>query len=727
MRVNFSHILFFLLLFPVIQLSAQDTHDYLTEVYNKLHWSEKQEYFKKFAPMSVGAVYLQRPGEGEEELRWHFRTMKELGFTSTKQLLTTPDWTFEDAALIALEEGIIPWWYGEAGWEPITPELMKKVGLPKGISFEEARTHPKMVEYQTGVLRDRILRRKKLIEQAGDYQPDGIPHPNTGGVGPNLPDEIKPVFLQWVKEQYGTIDKLNHAYNMHHVLLAPGGKPFESWEDFAERWENIPWKEYRHIRDIFRFKADMRLKWTKENKIARHNAFDPVPPYRAGGEMGMFLPFSWRGVDMEGIAELMIPNGSFYPSIHLAWHFDEVAHEITRPIYMQAALTNDYFKGGWSATWESTGGPQQFSGGKGGNGFTVDKGIISQLMLSYLAAGYKGFGLWSWSMRTAGWEGGEFALLDRHNKVTEKAKRAGAIGKAAQKYRDEIWQGHKEPFVGVFADWENEAYWAAMSVGGRDVFRQWPIDARTGVSRALINANVPYEYVTPSDLLAGLAARYRVIYLPFVISIHPEILQILKDYVENGGRVVMDMPSAWYDENGALLYTDEGSDFEKLFGATINQYQYAGVNMPYRIDDFELEGFTVDMTPTTAEVLEKYHFGTPAVTENSLGEGKALILGYEASMQCFKPGNTEAEERLVNHILGDYKPFYRCEAAIAYRMAAPNADHYFLMNDDEAKSVVLETDYKYKKVEDAVTGEELKLGAPIELERYSARWLRFEK
>ena len=105
MRINlFPCVCFILLLINAnANTNAQDKHDYQAELYDQLHWSPKQEYFKKFAPMSVGVVYLQRPGEGEAELRWHFRTMKELGFTSTKQLLTTPDWTFEDAGMIALE------------------------------------------------------------------------------------------------------------------------------------------------------------------------------------------------------------------------------------------------------------------------------------------------------------------------------------------------------------------------------------------------------------------------------------------------------------------------------------------------------------------------------------------------------------------------------------------------------------------------------------------------
>ena len=186
----------------------------------------------------------------------------------------------------------------------------------------------------------------------------------------------------------------------------------------------------------------------------------------------------------------------------------------------------------------------------------------------------------------------------------------------------------------------------------------------------------------------------------------------------------MDMPSAWFDDYGALLYSSPGTAFEKLFGTTINEYQFGGINRPYQLDGRELEGFTIDMTPTSAEVTQRYDDGLPAITENKLGKGTAVILGYEASMHCFKPGNTVAEKHLLDQILNGMKPYFRCDEAIVYRLAADKADHYFLINDGEARSVFLDTDYSYTRLEDAISGEKLELGAPIELERYSGRWVR---
>ncbi|MGK7939485.1 MAG: beta-galactosidase trimerization domain-containing protein [Crocosphaera sp.] len=703
------------------RLSAENKDPYLVERYNQMHWSDTQEKFRKIAPFPVGVVYIQRLGEGEAEIREHFRTMKRLGFTALKQFYPVSGWTREQLAMIALDEGIIPWWYGEGGWEAITDELLDKLAIPRNTDIAAIRTHPKMVEYQTARLRDRVRRLEEHQELKKAFRNNSTVPP-LGRIGPNLPKQTQPAFLAWVRKQYQTIDRLNDAYNRHHALT---GLPFQSWADF--QWGKIGFNNYRYVRDIFRFQADMRLTRMRE-RMEQFSQFDPHEPLRAGGEMGLFLPFSYRGVDMEGIAEIMKNYGSFYPSIHLSWHFDEVEHELVRPVYMQAALTHDYFKGGWSATWESSGGPQQLSGGKGGNGFTVDEGVITQLMLSYLAAGYKGFGMWNWSARTAGYEAGEFSLLDRHNKVTPRAIRAGQIGKTARKYRDELWKAHKEPLVGVYAEWDNEAIWAAMSVFGRDQFRQLPIDARVGVSRALINGNIPFEYVTASDLRKGLANRYKIIYLPFVIAINQDVMEILSDYVRQGGRLVIDMPSAWYNEYGSLMYTDVGTTFEKTFGTVIDSYQYAGVNVPARLEELQLNGFMVDITPTSAKVLAKYDNGKPAITENKYGKGTAVLLGYEASRTVFKPGNDKEEKMLLDYTLGDYESPYQCEGVICYRIAAPEADHYFLLNDQGKTTAFVDTtSYNYKRVIDAITGEELPLNQPIEVEGYSGRWLRFEK
>ena len=707
----------------------------MAQLYDSLHDSSSQQRFRRIAPMPAGVVYIQQPGEGEKEMREHFRTMKRLGFNALKQIMPLPTWTVERIQLIALDEGIIPWWYGEGGFEPITDELLQRLGIPVNTPMEEILRHPAMIRHQHEALRRRILRTEEFIRNSPtkSFLRTGTAafDPEIGGRGIELTPRGEELFLAWLKRTYGTIDRLNEAWNQNHAGLFLGEqRVFESWEDVAQNWRKLTIREYRHNRDILRFKADHSL-----NRIrgftAALAAFDPFIPFRGGGELGLFLPTAWYAVDLEGIAGEMTNYGSFYPSMHFSWHFDQVDHEITRPLYMQSSLMADLFKGGWAGGWESTGGPQQHDGERGNvtpNSYYVGAGEVMQLYLSQMAGGFKGFGIWCWNARSAGKEGGEYSLLDRNGQVTDRAVRIGQLGQAMQKHRFEIWQARKEPLVGVLFDWENEAVWAAMSFVGRDSFRLRPVEARVGVSRALINGNVPFEYVTPTDLRRGLAPRYKVIYLPAVLALQNDLLEILAEYVAQGGRLVIDLPGAWYDEWTRIFKTGKGSKFEQVFGASLDDFQFSGVNRTLKIGDYRLQGFVASMTPTRARVLARYDDGAPAILENRYGQGTSVILGYEASSNCHRQGNTAGERMLRQYALGEIPLPYACDEAIVYRLASPEADHYFLLNDGPARTVRLDTkQFKYTRLTDAITGEKLELGSQISLPAHDGRWLRCEK
>jgi beta-galactosidase len=723
------------LLLICVTINAQNVKDnFYHDLYDKMHDSPMQQKFRQLAPMPFGVVFLPWAVCTEDDMRHHFRLMKKLGFTNLKQTMGSPEWPEKEILRIALEEGIIPFWYGEGGWEAITPELLTKLGLPENMPIQEAREHPKMLEYQNNILKKHLSTWKEPIQRS---EPKLEYHHEYDAF---LRPADLPLFRAWIKEKYKDINALANAWNQYEVGIK--AQPYKSWVDFEndpliktekDGYVIIPesGREYGQVRDILLFKSEYYIKKINEYVALRH----PEQPTRAGGEMGLFLPFAARATDMEGIAEIMTDKGSFYPSIHLAWHFEEVKYEVARCIYMQSSIATDWFKGGWAATWESTGGPQQFSGGKGWNvisqdefpGYTVNEGTMTQLLLSYLAGGFKGVGLWAWNYRNAGWESGEYALLNRQNEAGPRAIRAGEIAKAANKYRDEIWAAHKEPYVGVMVNYDNDILWSANAGPNRTHFKHYPVKARIGIARALINNNIPWEHVTPKDLKKGLGVRYKIIYLPAQVAINDDLFPILEEYVKNGGRLIIDAPGGWWDEQGRVLKTGIGTPFEKLFGASIADIQYSN-NVPQFINTHKLDGFVFEINTTTAKVIERFKHGNPSVTENTYGKGKAIIIAADASYAMHAPGNDFMEKWTVKHTLGNYISPYICDNAIVYRIAAPTADHYFFINDDEAKKVKLITkNYQYKSVSDPVSGEILKLGAPIQLEPYSGRWLRFEK
>lgn len=137
----------------------------------------------------------------------------------------------------------------------------------------------------------------------------------------------KELSTSWAKDTYLSIDSLNFAYNQHHHGLQASGGAFKSWEDFNNCWESYNHRELRIIRDILRFKADHGIS-ELQKKVNIFRFFDPHAPHRSGGELGLFRPHAYFGVNFPAIAKIMRDAGSFYPSIHYTWHFDQVLDEL---------------------------------------------------------------------------------------------------------------------------------------------------------------------------------------------------------------------------------------------------------------------------------------------------------------------------------------------------------------------------------------------------------------
>lgn len=713
---------------------------FLTELYDSLNDSPIQQKFKRLCPWPAGVVFIEWPDMSEEDIRNQFRLMKQLGFNCLKQCQTAPDSDRRKIMHMALDEGIIPWWYGEGGWENPTDELLLSLGISPDISIEDLRKNEIWLKRQEKIMRARIDREPVSVERVTDLEvtkqnPDlpGVVGRREYGIDP----AFSKMFAKWLQQRYGTVENLKKAW--HFEITMVNRRDWESWEDVereAVALVNLEGKEYCRMKDTIRFKTDLFLEETRKCAM-KHLAEHPNAPFRAGGEISLFLPMPSLCVDMERIADMMREFGSYYPSIHIAWHFEQVEFEFAKPVYMMSSLATDLFKGGWAATWESTGGPQILTGADAGffpqmkeepAGATIDGGALKQLLYSYMAGGFKGYGLWSFNPRVTGWEGGEYGLLDTDNQVTERAIAAGEIGRACQTYRDELWKQHKEPVVGILSDWENDALWTVLATRGRKIYEYYPVFARIGCNRVFINHNVPFEYVTPQNIRKGLLPRYEILYIPAFLGFDSSLLPYFEQFVQQGGRLVIDAPTGWYDIDGNVFVTREGTAFEKLFGARLANFQYArNTGRPWILDGCKLKGFVTDLVPTAAKIVKTFDDGKPAVTENSYGQGTAVIIGYDASMQCWKPGRTEWENQLVKWTLGGKALPYRCENCVVYRTCGEKADHYYFLNDGPDTSAVLKTDRKYRRATDPVTGEAIDLTQPVFVEGYSARWIRAEK
>lgn len=712
---------------------------FLHALYDSLGDSPMQQKLRKLRPFPVGAVFIRYPEWSDEDCRQQFKQMKELGFTCLKQCFPEDGTEASSGPLrtIAFEEGLNPWFFDDAGFEDPSPKLFQQLGIPQSISSQELRKNPIWIEHNRRRYQEKINSRPVDVTSVASSHDDQALPGTVKKSEYGLPPEMAARFTIWLKEKYQTVDALWTAWNCDLPLQNVPKK----WQDWAEvesqviQLVNSSRGEYRRMMDCARYKADLFLGVIAKKMQGLQDA-EPGIPRRAGGEMSLFLPMATWCTDFEGIGRVVKDFGALYASIHPTWHFEESNFEVVRPVMTQASLLVDYAKGAWAAPFEAVGGPQVNSGGSAHlypwaadqvPGFTCDAGVMTQIMLTWVAAGVRGFGQWCWNTRRFGWEAGESSLTDRNGRIGERARAAGAIGKACQKYRDEIWQTHKEPVVGIFTSFQADTLWGAMSIGLRPMFKWIPTYARIGASRICIDANIPFEFVTDTNLFAGLVDRYKVIYLPTIASLDTKLLPILSAWVERGGRLVIDTPTGWYDGFGRLLRTEAGTAFEKLFGAELSEIHYGQeTDRPWYKDQNLLTGYQAILTPTTAKVVERFDDGRPLVTEHALGKGSAVIIATQVSLACQKPGNHFIQKFAAKHLLGATPLPFTCDGCLAYRLSAPDADHYFLINDGAPTSVHLTSQTIASVGQDAVSGETVHTNS-ITLPGWSGRWLRFPR
>jgi|GEM_PF-291149 len=718
----------------------------------KLYWeinnSAMQEKLRDLRPFPVGVVYYQQREDDFDAAVKEFKTIKKLGFTALKQLKLdspkNPQGFKEKVFNAAIDEGISPWYYGKGGWEHIDQQLLNKLGIEMTYSFEnlpKIQSDARMVAYQNDVWRKRVD-----IMADKPEPPKGMGEP--GRNNPWLPKRLTAPFSEWLKQEYGVLDTLKSAWNSGFTDT----QDFKSFDGAAQsligsgfdnygNGKGSKVSDFRRYRDAMKFQSSLIVDNYQQTMDLYHK-WDPEEPERTGGHQ-VFENQAVNAWDLEGQAKTASIGGSFYASVHLPHHFFLIDNEVTRPVYWQSRIIADMFKGGWTATWESTGGPTQWSGHEG---YTVDGNTMSQLFVSYLASGLKGVGIWMWNSRGEGWEVGEYALTDIQGEPSDRAIVAGKFSKKLQEHRYELWDSQDEPIVGIFYSWENEALLGRLSLGAYDMntpvyktdrdlkFRQFHTEGRLGISRALTNNNVPFEYVTERNLEEGLAARYPVIYLPYILALDDKHVKLLIEYVAQGGRLVADFPLLMLDNYGRLNKQKVGSDFEELFGLQVGDY-YNSFNR-----SIVFEGDTLHNTQygklklTQAEVLNTFGNGVPAVTRNSYKKGEAILLNFEASREAYKPGNTKMEDILTYYSLGDIRPPFEVAGSkntFVMRRAAPKADHYFIVNDGETETVNIHSDViRYENIRNVYTDEVIsvaKKGFDITVPARSGVWIRAEK
>ena len=117
---------------------------------------ERQHALRKIAPMSYGAVLIPRDDMTEDDIRWHFRQMKACGFNSIKQFTESKNGIAAHSMVWHWKRASVANWYGDGGWEGISPGLCEKSVSIQQRLVADIRENPDFLDYQREVFRSRL-------------------------------------------------------------------------------------------------------------------------------------------------------------------------------------------------------------------------------------------------------------------------------------------------------------------------------------------------------------------------------------------------------------------------------------------------------------------------------------------------------------------------------------------------------------------------------------------
>ena len=721
------------------------------EAYRKLNDSPMQRRLRAEAPLWVGAVYWNPQEESYEAIRDELKRIRDAGFTFVRFHCIQPrelgpgqyDYRYPDMRLGAAEE------VGLKSFPHLQTQAPSPAALAAaGLSAEQAAELGPTDERVAGA----IL--ALLAATIGHYRH----HPTVlaWGVGgephktpiPLESDLDRRRFLAWLQEHYDSPEQVHRAWliypNVGEDLFIQHGRGrlrIATWDDAVDLAARVrqpagvvlATTDLKHeifgaTRDLVRFRCDQTIAHRRAC-VELVRQVDPDHPICVGNHQLMYnhAQLGWDVFNTARVADL------HFTSIHLSWHFEPAFGEVDRPVYMQSRMTADAFKGGATSAFETTGGTVQYSGGYGHH---MDAGLMRRLMLSYLAGGNEVIAFWCWRCRPGGLEAGEYALTTLSGRISEWAVEAGRVIGGMRRHVRELWNASEQPELGILRSWDTEMALTLeprrfdLQDGPSELSSgpaQQHMRALIGASRAAINQQVAFEYVTDEELLAGAAGAYPTIYLPHVRACSDALLEALLAYVEAGGRLIADVQVGFHDPWGKVRPRGQGTLLERLFGGWVDTIHDARTS-PQRAGDVQIDaGFYGDLVLTSAQAVRRFANGKPAVSEAVVGRGQSILVAFDAARACHRPGNDPVERMLGDCYRGPWPRRFFSDAPIVARRSTEAADHWFLLNDGAARSAVLRVyDRTYVEVEDVLTGQVRPVTGTIsvDLPACSGVWLR---
>lgn len=352
-------------------------------------------------------------------------------------------------------------------------------------------------------------------------------------------------------------------------------------------------------------------------------------------DRGRHVHVNPAGLFYSNLAGYDFPNwrgflSSFGASAHGSWHFK---HFNRNQYTLAMSATCELIRSGaedvpWLMT-EMQGGNNTFSGNIP---MCPTKEEITQWLWTVIASEGKGGIFWCFNPRSSGFEAGEWAMINFQNKASDRLTSASSVAAVINKNKD-LFARIRIIESGISLIYTRESIWiekklANDSKAAHDGCREG------GVMKSLLGY---YDVLSEMGLQCNIKEigefdfseknyKRKTIILAHQISIPSRNWENLKDFVQKGGKLIVDGLTAYYDENANCLMNN-GFPLEELFGSSLTEYKLGDnlFNLNICGSDLKVQahlwkGLLITNTSKAAASIDN----DTVASRNSYGEGEVL-------------------------------------------------------------------------------------------------------
>jgi beta-galactosidase len=424
-------------------------------------------------------------------------------------------------------------------------------------------------------------------------------------VGECFCDNSAAAFRAWLKERYGTLEKLNFAW----------GTAF--WSQIYGDWEEIqpPRRSPAHANptqqlDWSRFSSDSWLVCFEEQKAAL-KAITPHLPVTTN-----FMGFH-KNVDyFKFAAHEDVVSQDSYPDTH-------------QPNWMvNAGMACDLIRSvGASRPWLLM---EQATSQVNWRQRNAAKrpGVMRLGSYQALARGADGIMFFQWRQSKAGAEKHHSGMLPHAGTDTRVWREVKALGNELTKL-DPVISSQVDAQVAILMDWEN---WWALELDSKPSSDLKLLPQLYAYYKPLFDCNITVDFAHPeSDL-----SRYKLVIAPNLYLVNEQSVANINRYVTNGGTLVMSFFSGIVDENEHIRLGGYPAPFRDLLGLVVEEYAPYSETQSKTFCTTDGKQFQCTLWSDvihlkTAKALanfeQDYYAGSPAITHNTFGKGNAFYVG----------------------------------------------------------------------------------------------------